>query len=166
MKGDTAKAMVKEMKAAGISIVVSLPDTGVGDIYSLTKDDPDLQLIPATNEGEGVCIAAGAWLAGKKTIMVMENSGLRVSCEALSQLSMNHSIPVLLLMSYRGDIGDGNWFMTSHGVVTEPLLKTLRIPYRIINKEEEIDGVLQQALRTMNASQNHVAVLVGGGLIW
>ncbi len=166
MKGSSSKLMVKEMKAAGINFVVYLPDTGLGDIYYLIKDDPDFQIVPATNEGEGVCIAAGAWLAGKKSIMIMENSGLRVACEALSQLSMNHSIPVPLLMSYRGDIGDGNWFMISHGVVTEPLLKALRIPYRIINKEEEIEGVLQQATRTTNSSQNHVAVIVGGGLLW
>ena len=90
MKGSSGKVMVKEMKAAGISLVVYLPDTGLGDIYSLTKDDPDFQLVPATNEGEGVCIAASAGLVGKRAIMVMENSGLRVACEPLSRLSMNH----------------------------------------------------------------------------
>lgn len=166
MKGSSGKLMVKEMKAAGISLVVYLPDAGLGDIYFLTKDDPYFHVVPVTNEGEGVCIVAGAWLAGKRAIMVMENSGLRVACEPLSQLSMNHSTPALLLMSYRGDIGDGNWFMVSHSVVTEPLLETLRIPYRIINKEEDIEGILQQAIRTMNSSNNHVAVIVGGGLLW
>lgn len=166
MKESAAKLLVKEMKTAGINFVVQLPDTGLREIYSLVKDDPAFQFVPITNEGEGASIAAGAWLGGKRAVLCMENSGLRVASEALARLSMRRGIPVLLLMSYRGVIGDGNWWAINHGVVMEPLLKALRIPYCIIDREEDIEGSLQRALRTLNASLNHVAVIMSGGILW
>ena len=166
MKDSAVKLMVKEMKTAGIRLVACLPDTGLREVYSLTKDDPYFQFVPVTNEGEGVAIAAGAWLGGKRSIMVMEASGLRVASEALARLGMGFGIPVLLLISYRGCLGDGNWWAVNQGVVLEPMLKALRIPYCVINKDEDIDGSLQRALRTLEASKYHVAVIMSGGTLW
>ena len=166
MKESSAKLLVKEMKDAGINFVVQLPDTGLREVYSLVKDDPAFQFVPITNEGEGAGIAAGAWFGGKRAILCMENSGLRVASETLARLGINAGIPVLLLMSYRGSIGDGNWWAINHGVVMEPLLKALRIPYCIIDNDEAIEGSLQRALRTLDASKYHVAVVVSGGILW
>lgn len=166
MKGNSAKLLVEEMKAAGISFVACLPDSGFKDLYFLCQDDPDFQFVPVTNEGEGVAVAAGAWLGGKKALMFMENTGLRVASEALARLSIGIDIPVLLLMSYRGSIGDGNWWAETHGVVMEPMLKALRIPYLILEKDEDIKGSLQRALKSMFATKHHVAVIIGGGLLW
>lgn len=166
MKESAAKLMLKEMKAAGISLVASLPDTGLREIYFLSRNDPHFQFVPVTNEGEGVAIVAGAWLGGKKSIMFMEASGLRVASEALARLGIGFGAPALLLISYRGCFGDGNWWAINQGVVLEPLLQALRIPYCIIDKDEDIEGSLQRALRTLEASQYHVAVLMGGGTLW
>ncbi|MBI2848640.1 MAG: sulfopyruvate decarboxylase [Chloroflexi bacterium] len=166
MKESAAKLLAEEIKAAGIKFVIQVPDTGLRQVYWLARDDPELELIPVTNEAEGAFVAGGMWLAGKRAILVIENSGLRVASEALGQLGIDHFIPVLILTSYRGDIGDGNWWDVDHGVTMQPLLQALRIPYRILNKEEDIGGILQQAIRTMNSSKNHVAIILGGGLMW
>lgn len=166
MRESAAKLLVNEMKVAGISLVTWLPDTVFREIYPLIKDDPYFQLIHVTNEGEGVSIAAGAWFGGKKSVAIMENSGLRVASEALARLGIGRGIPVLLLMSYRGCIGDGNSWAIDHGVVMQPLLHALRIPYSIIEKDEDIEGSLQKALRTLDASKHHVAVIMGGGMLW
>ncbi len=105
-------------------------------------------------------------MGGKKPILLMENSGLRVASETLARLGISFGIPVLMLMSYRGELGDGNWWAVNHGVVMEPMLKALRIPYRILNREDEIEGSLRMALATLSASQYHVATVIGGGLLW
>lgn len=166
MKESSAKLVVQEMKAAGINFVVQLPDTGLAQIYSLVSDDPAFQFIPVTNEGEGAAIAAGAWMGGKKSILCMENSGFRVASETLARLGLSFGIPVLMLMSYRGNLGDGNWWAQNHGILMEPLLQALRIPYAIINRDEEIEGSIQRALRTLEASKYHVAVVMSGGTLW
>ena len=167
MKETVAKLLVEEMKATGINFIVCLPDNGLRDIYFLTKDDKYFQFVPVTNEMEGVAVAAGAWLGGKKPIMVMENSGLRVASEGLARLGAGYyGIPVLLLMSHRGCMGDGNWWAINHGTVMEPMLNALRIPYKIVERDEDIEGSLQRAQRTLEASKHHVAVIMSGGTLW
>jgi len=163
---NAAKLLVREMKAAGIKLLSCLPDSGLKQLYFLCQDDPDFEFVPVTHEGEGVAIAAGAWLGGKRALVFMENSGIRTASEALARLNVGIDIPVLILMSYRGSIGDGNWWAETHGVVMEPMLDALRIPYRILEKEEDIEGSLQRAIRTMDATKNHVAIVIGGGLLW
>lgn len=158
--------MLKEMKAAGINFVATLPDSGLGALYWLCKGDPAFQFVPVQNEGEGVAVVAGAWLGGKRSIMFMEASGLRVASEALARLGLGGGYPALIMISYRGSIGDGNWWAVGQGVVLEPLLKALRIQYCIINKDEEIEGSVQRALRTIDASKHHVAIVMGGGTLW
>ena len=165
MKESAAKLLIKEMKAAGINYVFCLPDSGFREVYFLIKDDPYFNFVPVTNEGEGVAIASGVWTGGEKSVMLMEASGLRVASEALARL-MSFGIPVLIMVSYRGSIGDGNWWAINQGVVLEPLLQALRIPYTIVENNEAIDGVLQRSLKTLNASQQHVAVVMSGGTLW
>lgn len=166
MKQASAKLLVQEMKAAGINFVVQLPDTGLAQVYSLVSNDPAFQFVPVTNEGEGAGVAAGAWMGGKKSILCMENSGLRVASETLARLGLGNNIPVLMLMSYRGSLGDGNWWAQNHGIVMEPLLHALRIPYAILSRDEEIEGSIQRARRTLEASKYHVAVIISGGILW
>ena len=60
---------------------------------------------------------------------------VRVACEALARLQ---GIPVLLLMSYRGDWGDAPWWANSMGATTEPILGAPRIPYCVVRREDEI----------------------------
>ena len=166
MKEASANLVVQEMKDAGINFVVQLPDTGLRQIYTLASNDPAFHFVPVTNEMEGAGIAAGAWLGGKKSILCMENSGLRVASEALARLGISFGVPVLILMSYRGSMGDGNWWAQNHGIVMEPLLKALRIPYSIIDRDEDIPGSIQRARRTLEASKYHVAVVMSGGTLW
>jgi sulfopyruvate decarboxylase subunit alpha len=92
----------------------------------------------------------------------MENSGLRVACEALARLQ---GLPVLLLMGYRGDWGDPPWWAASMGATTEPLLKALQIPYSIVRRDDEIVNKLQGAVKSQKAYRSHVALLFGGELM-
>ena len=67
----------------------------------------------------------------------------------------------MLLMPYRGDLGDGVSWAQSMGATTEPILDALRIPYAVVRDETAIAPALVRAHRTMQASLNHVAVLFG-----
>lgn len=166
MSSDLAREVVEGLKDAGVSFVCILPDSRLVDVYDLATADPALQIVSCANEWEGVTIAAGAWLGGKKSAMVMENSGLRVASEPLARLGHTNGLPVLLIMSYRGDMGDRMSWSTSMAWTTEPMLKALRIPYLVVREVEEIRGAIRNAQRTLVASQFHTAVLLGGDMIW
>ena len=94
------------IKEAGINFVAGLPDGWQRDLHELIQADNDIQYVPVCNEGAGFSICGGAWLGGRKTALLMENSGLRVATEYIARISLQSGIPVVLLMSYRGDLGD------------------------------------------------------------
>ena len=71
-------------------------------VYVAAAKDPDIRYVAVTNEAEGASVAAGAWITGGRSVLVMENSGLRAACEALSRLGLVNGIPVTMLMGYRG----------------------------------------------------------------
>lgn len=162
MRDGPASRVIDGLKAANIDFLTVLSESWLFEVHRRAKADQFFTVVPVANEAEGVGICAGTWLGGRKSAILMENSGLRVACEPLARLQ---GIPVLLLMSYRGDWGDPPWWAGNMGATTEPLLTALRIPYRVVRHEDEIVPKLTQAVATMNAYRNHVALLFGGELM-
>jgi sulfopyruvate decarboxylase subunit alpha len=162
LRAEVVDLMVEGLKEAGIDTVVSLPESKFKELYPVLADHEDFRYIMVTNEGEGVSIAAGAWLAGKKPIMLMENAGLRVAVEPLSRLGLTHGIPVLMVMCYTGDIGETNWWGVAHGQTLEPLLQALNIPYVVVRKTDEVKDALKRAMTHISVSLYHVAVIFAG----
>ena len=120
------------LKEAGVSVVCYLPDSLLKELYPALDQDPEIRTIPVTNEGEGAAICGGVWLSGKRAALIMENSGLRAATEHLARLGLGSGIPVIMLMSYRGDLGENNWWAIPHGQTMEPILQALRVPYRLV----------------------------------
>ncbi len=119
--GRTHEAL-RGLKDAGIDFVSGLPDGWQRNLHELVEQDPDIQYVPVCNEGVGFSVCAGAWLGGKKTALIMENSGLRVAAEYIARISLGCGVPVVLLLSYRGDLGETEHWGIPHGIVVEPLL--------------------------------------------
>ncbi len=165
MKEHCADLVIQGLKEADISVVCALPESHLKQVYEKASQDPELRYIPVTNEGEGASIAAGVWLTGNKACMIMENSGLRMATESLARLGLTHGIPVVLLMSYRGDMGEPNWWGIPHGITMGPLLDALRIPYTVVRKEEEIVKAIQKARISADTSKYHTAVVFSGEVI-
>src|SRR3990170_943514 len=142
MKPSSAKLVVEGLKEAGVTLVACVPDSWMWEVYHLISQDKHFKSVAVCNEGEGVAICSGAWLGGKKAVMLMENSGLRVASEALGRL---FGAPVMMFMGYRGDMGDGNWWSVPIGTTTEPMLHALKIPYAIVTSEDEIKKSIGRA---------------------
>jgi sulfopyruvate decarboxylase subunit alpha len=96
----------------------------------------------------------------------MENSGLRVAAEYIARISLGTGIPVLLVMPYRGDLGETEHWGIPHGIVVEPLLAALRIPYQIVRQPLDLRSALVRAHRTAEAQLHPAAVLVSGDCVW
>ncbi|CAO4140573.1 Thiamine pyrophosphate enzyme N-terminal TPP-binding domain-containing protein [Methylorubrum thiocyanatum] len=158
-------AVIRGLKRAGVSIVCYLPDSLFKELYPALDADPDLRTIPVTNEGEGAAICGGVFLSGKRAVLVMENSGLRASVEPLARMGLGAGIPVVMLMSYRGDLGENNWWAIPHGITMEPVLQALRIPYRVVREEAAIETAIADSYASAYASYYHAAVALGGSIV-
>lgn len=165
MQSTAVDAVIRGLKAAGVSIVCYLPDSLFKELYPALDADPDIRTIRVTNEGEGAAICGGVFLSGKRACLVMENSGLRASAEPLARLGLGAGIPVVMLMSYRGDMGENNWWAIPHGVTMEPMLDALRIPYKVIEDEAKIERAIKEAFASAYASYYHAAIALSGEIV-
>lgn len=154
------------LKEAGIDFVSGLPDGWQRNLHEAIEADPAFQYVPVCNEGVGFSVCAGAWLGGRKTALIMENSGLRVAAEYIARISLGCGVPVLLLLSYRGDLGDTEHWSIPHAIVAEPLLDALRIPYQVVRQRGELRAAIKRAQRLAEAQLQPVALLVSGDCIW
>lgn len=165
MKQSTVATIIAGLKAAGVSVVCYLPDSLFKELYPALDADPDIRTIRVTNEGEGAAICGGLFLSGKRAVLIMENSGLRASIEPLARMGMGAGIPVVMLMSYRGDLGENNWWAIPHGMTMEPLLDAMRIPYRVIDDEAKVARAIKDAFMWSYAAYYHSAIALTGGLV-
>src|ERR1700736_3482623 len=165
MQASAVEQVIAGLKAAGVTVVCYLPDSLLKELYPALDRDPDIRTIRVTNEGEGAAICGGIWLSGKKSALVMENSGLRASIEPLARMGMGSGIPVVMLMSYRGELGENNWWAIPHGVTMEPVLEALRIPYQVVREEDKIERAIADAYAWSYAAYYHSAVALGGAVV-
>ena len=162
MKDCSVQLVIEGLKEAEVTHIVTVPDSKLKELYPALAADPYFRYIPVTNEGEGVAVVAGLMLGGKGAVMLMENSGFRVAIEPLSRLGHTYEIPVFMIMSYVGEIGEKNWWGIDHGRNMKVLLNAMRIPYTIVKKNEEIKDTIIWSKHHAIVSKYHVAVVLGG----
>ena len=160
-----AREALAGLKEAGIDFVSGLPDGWQRNLHELIDADPAMKYVPVCNEGVGFSVCAGAWLGGKKTALIMENSGLRVASEYIARIALGCGIPVVLLLSYRGDLGDTEHWAIPHRIVAEPLLDALRIPYQVIRHRTDLRAAIKRAHRLSEAQLHPVALLISGDCV-
>jgi sulfopyruvate decarboxylase subunit alpha len=165
MKRSAVDAVISGLKKAGVSVVCYLPDSLFKELYPALDADPDIRTIRVTNEGEGAAICGGVFLSGKRAALVMENSGLRASIEPLARLGLGAGIPVVMLMSYRGELGENNWWAIPHGMTMEPLLNAMRIPYRVVSEETKISRAITEAFLWAYSAYYHTGVVLAGEVV-
>src|SRR5262250_2261599 len=153
-----AVKIVAGLKKAGIDFVATLPDEKMVEVIRTVEGEPGLKHVPLCREEEGIGICAGAYLAGTKTALIMQNAGFLNSCNALTTTSLQFQIPTLLLIYYAGDIGDRGF--TTLGSVTEPVLQAMGIRSYVLREPEEIGELLRGAQILAEDSKRPVAVLL------
>jgi sulfopyruvate decarboxylase subunit alpha len=162
MQQEAVDAVLRGLKKAGVSVACYLPDSLLKELYPALDADPDIRTIQVTNEGEGAAICGGVFLSGKRAVLVMENSGLRASVEHLARMGLGAGIPVIMIMSHRGDLGENNWWAVPHGITMEPVLKALRVPYRIVRSADEVERAVTDAFTWSYTAYYHSAVVLSG----
>ena len=165
MNQTAVDAVLRGLKRAGVSVACYLPDSLFKPLYPALDADPDIRTIRVTNEGEGAGICGGVFLSGKRAVLVMENSGLRASIEPLARMGLGAGIPVVMIMSYRGELGENNWWAIPHGQTMAPLLGAMRIPYRVASQEDQIERAIVDAYSWAYAAYYHSAVVLGGEVV-
>src|SRR5476649_2919860 len=124
------------LKDVGIRIVSALPETWLVHLIRMAEDDADMTLVRLAKEEEGVGISAGAHVAGVTSAMLMQNHGFLASINGIVSCAQLYHIPLLMLISYRGEFGERDPWQTEGGGVTEDVLRALRIPFSYLERAD------------------------------
>jgi sulfopyruvate decarboxylase subunit alpha len=97
------------IRAFGSRDVVYVPDNPLSHVIGvLERSHADVRLILATREEEAFGVAAGLYLGGRRPTVMLQSSGLGNSLNAITSLLIPYQIPVLAIISMRGDAGEWN----------------------------------------------------------
>jgi len=101
----TADAFLAEARAAGFDFYTGVPCSFLTPLINGVVSDRSLSYVGAASEGEAVAIAAGAWLGGRTTVVMCQNSGLGNAVNPLTSLNAPFRIPTLFITTWRGEPG-------------------------------------------------------------
>lgn len=135
----TDLSLYEIIKKNSVNLILSVPCIMLKGFLALIDEKCEIPHISITREEEGVGIAAGAYLSGKLPVLVMQNSGLGNSINAIKSLLELYNIPLGLIMSHRGGTGEEILAQVPMGKVTPKLLNCIGIKKYTIKSQKDLE---------------------------
>ena len=139
MSDDISQRVVGDLIEGGIDFVTTVPCKQLaGVIDELDKSD-QIHHVPSNKEDEGMGLCAGAFMGGKTPSIIMQNTALGVTINTLATLIQFYQIPLPMLISFRGELGEPVACQVEMAIHTKPLLQQLGIPTFHFHKREDVE---------------------------
>ncbi len=156
---DSSDVIYQGIKDAKIDFIVSVPCANLKKLLNLIDEDDDIKHVPVTREEEGFGICAGAYMAGCKTAILMQNSGLGNSVNVLASLMKLYNFPILMIISHRGTFGEAVYGQVPMSKATTGVLEALNIRYEKVDDPNESQRIVSEAWNLANIAQEPLALL-------
>jgi len=143
----------------GFDFFTGVPCSLIEDLIAVLERGARAPYVAAVREDAAVGVAAGAWFGGRRPVVLMQNSGLGTSLNALASLSLMYGLPALLVVTWRGFGGKDAPEHILTGEISPKLLELLGVPYRVL-AADSLDADLAWAAVEMDARRSPVALLV------
>ncbi len=166
VSAENSKVIFNALKRSGVKIVSALPETWLVHLIHMVDQDSEMTLVRLTREEEGIGISAGTHLAGLRSALLMQNHGFLAAINPIVSLAFLYKIPLLMLISYRGHMGERDPWQTQGGRVTEPILEALNIPYGHLTNPADVERQISEAQALAESSLSPVALLLSRQLMW
>jgi len=132
----------------------------LGLLLQQAERDPGMTLIQVAKEEEAIGVAAGAYFAGEKHILLMQNHGFLAAMNGIVSLAMLYGIPLCMLIALRGHWGEPYPWHTRGGIVTEGVLRALGIPFEHARDPMKVAKQIREAWTFSQSSLSPVALLL------
>lgn len=149
----------RELSAAGVRVVGYVPDAGHKRLIELCQADKKMRAVVLTTEEEGIGLAAGAWLGGQKSVLLMQSSGVGNVVNVLGMVR-ECRFPLVTLVTMRGEQGEFNPWQVPMGQAVRPVLEAMGTVVHAPSTAEDIVPTVNAALRLAYNSYASVAVLI------
>jgi sulfopyruvate decarboxylase subunit alpha len=148
----------------GYNFFTGVPCSLFEGVTRVLDADSRYGYVSAVREDSALGLAAGAYLGGRQPVVLMQNSGLGVSVNALVSLHQIYDIPSLLVISWRGeDDGDAPEHLIM-GRIMDRFLRLLQIPFAVFDSDR-LETQVESLTATLRATQKPVALVVPKGML-
>ncbi len=152
------------LKAADVRHVAYVPDAGHATAIRLAEADSDINAVVLTTEEEGIGYLAGAWLGGDRGALLMQSSGVG-NCINTLALPAVARLPLLMVVTMRGDWAEFNNWQNPMGQATEAALRLMGVMTWRADRPEDVGPLLRGAATMAFEGDAACAVLLGQRLI-
>jgi sulfopyruvate decarboxylase subunit alpha len=144
----------------GITHVVWLPDSGIGPWETDLENSQSLRLIRVCREGEAWGIAAGLYMAGKRPLVLIQNTGMFESGDSLRHFLFDMELPLYAIIGYRSYLIPDSPDTAKH--FTEPVLCAWGIDYIILSQKDGMKQLTEHYRRCQQATRAGAALVPEG----
>lgn len=140
------KKITDDLVANDISFVTTVPCKQLAGVIDEIDRHSDIFHIPSNKEDEGMGLCAGAFMGGKRSAIIMQNTAIGVTINTLVTLIQYYHFPLPMIISYRGELGEPVACQVEMAVHTKALLAQLNIPTYHFHKSDdvnELDAILK-----------------------
>jgi sulfopyruvate decarboxylase subunit alpha len=161
-----SQLVYEALKAADVRLISALPETWLVHLVRLADEDRDMILVRLAKEEEGIGISTGAHFAGVRSALLMQNHGFLQSINGIASLALLYKIPLLLMITDRGTMGERDPWQTEGGKYTRRVLDSLNIVRDDLTRPDEVRVKVAKAMALAQSSLSPVALLLQRDLMW
>lgn len=157
-KADWRDDVFKTLKRKGIKQVFYVPDAGHARLIQMAHADKSMTAYALTTEEEGVAAACGAWLGGQRSVLLMQSSGVG-NCINMMSLMSNCRLPLLTLVTMRGEWGEFNPWQVPMSRATQGTMELMGLSVRRVEDKSQVVDDLDAAIDEVFEAEQAVALL-------
>jgi sulfopyruvate decarboxylase alpha subunit len=161
---DWPKDIYDALKRAGVRVVGYVPDAGHKRLIELCLADPDVRCVVLSTEEEGIGLAAGAWLGGLPSVLLMQSSGVG-NCINVLGMARECRFPLLVLITMRGEQGEFNPWQVPMGQATQGVLESMSVAVHRVTEARSIAAGVTAAAERAYSGNTAQAVLIAQQVI-
>ena len=161
---EALEAFYDGFKAAGINFAVYLPDSMLDGVEQMILERGDIAAYQCSREDEGIAMAMGAFLVGKRPVALMEGSGIGLSALILAR-GIVQKTPTMLIIGHNSTLGERYDYHGATRLVAEPILRALNIPHHVLFDPGDIRKVIVEAQATIEGQRLPFGILVPSHVI-
>ena len=144
--------------------IAYVPDSGHKRLIELVRADRQMRAVPLTTEEEGVALATGAWLGGERCVLLLQSSGVG-NCINMLGMTAECRIPLLMLVTMRGQWGEFNPWQMPMAQATAPVLAAMGVVVQPVEHADEVAETVAAAGQLAFNTCRTVAVLISQRII-
>ena len=131
--------IVSDFEKNKIEFVTTVPCKQLAGVIDHIEASDDIYHIPSNKEDEGIGLCSGAFMGGKRPAIIMQNTAIGVTVNTLVTLTQYYRMPLPMLISYRGELGEPVACQVEMAMHTKALLAQLNIPTYHFHHEDDVD---------------------------